>query len=179
MSNSQKNLVIRVGLYTMFMVAALSITNFLQLFKLEDFLKVLEALVWPLTVLFIILSFRELTAYFMLSFNKYNLFGSSGEIQPPLTVIKELADELIDKEKRDKEFERLQNVQRTLTEHKEALNAEATKWRNFAMEQGLLLAKYQEAYDREENRKAQMKALESYTQKGGRKFSWEDLPSAK
>ncbi|MEK7104391.1 MAG: hypothetical protein AAB842_03265 [Patescibacteria group bacterium] len=71
----------------------------LKILSFANILEILKIIIWPLTVIFISLFFQKILAYLFFSLEEFNFFGNKGELKKPITLIREKADELIQREK--------------------------------------------------------------------------------
>ena len=70
----------------------------------ELVLRYWEATRWPLVVLFAFVSFRKVVAYLFLSLREFNFFGTKGELRDVQVVIREKAQELYERERKEGEI---------------------------------------------------------------------------
>ncbi|MBI4709082.1 MAG: hypothetical protein HY764_02685 [Candidatus Portnoybacteria bacterium] len=99
-----------IGFATLLLILPLAIHWARQLETYGDFKEILTVLIWPLTILFLLLTFRKVFNYTFLSLRKFNLFGFAGILRNPEEVIKEEAEKMMQEQKREEEARKLQEL---------------------------------------------------------------------
>ncbi len=97
---------------------------------MNNFIKILYIVVWPLVILVISILFRKVFTYLFFQIDEFSFFGTKGKLKGVREMIMEKAEELKRRDEREKEFdemteklerqkkdyELLQQQQKTLTQ---------------------------------------------------------------
>lgn len=78
----------------------------------DNFVKITEVLIWPITVLILLYFFKRVVTYLFFSLDEFNFFGTKGELKNVRDLIIEKVNEKFENEKREldteKKLDRLQ-----------------------------------------------------------------------
>ena len=86
-----------------FLLMALCLPKLVWNISFDNYLKFLEILIWPVTILIILYFFKRVVTYLFFSMNEFNFFGAKGNLRDINEVIREEVDKKFVEEKNEKE----------------------------------------------------------------------------
>jgi len=102
---------------------------------IEQFLKLVDILVWPVVIFSALFFFRKIFTYLFFTFEEFNFFGIKGQLRNPIKVIDQIVEERIEqelgkkeREKKEKEYKKIIDDNKLELEKKEG---EVEKINNF------------------------------------------------
>jgi len=95
---------------------------------IEQFLKLVDILVWPVVIFSALFFFRKIFTYLFFTFEEFNFFGIKGQLRNPIKVIDQIVEERIEQElgkkEREKKEEKINNFTRKVLDNFEKLYGE-------------------------------------------------------
>ncbi len=123
--------------FAVFLAATLILIKFVK-GTFEEYTKLVDVVVWPMTVLIGLFFFRKVVTYLFFSMNEFNFFGAKGRLRNVDDLIREKADDLFLEEKRDQDRLRAEEKMTAKIKEKEdqlnALSGEAAQFKTSALE---------------------------------------------
>ena len=105
---------------------------------IEQFLKLVDILIWPIVIFSALFFFRKIFTYFFFTFEEFNFFGAKGQLKNPIKVINEMVEECLKQElgkkerkKKEEEYKKIINNAKLRVEEKER---EVEETKNFTKE---------------------------------------------
>ena len=97
----------------------------------DNFLKLVDIIIWPAIVLSALIFFREVFTYMFFSMEEFNFFGARGKLRNVQEVIRGKARELYDSDKREEE---ILNIKDEFEKKLEEKGIDAQEWKKLARE---------------------------------------------
>lgn len=85
-------------------IGAIALPGLIWDFSFDNYIKILDILIWPLALLISISFFRKVFTYTFFNLDQFNFFGTKGELKKIEDVIKQESLKLYNSEKKEEEM---------------------------------------------------------------------------
>lgn len=85
-------------------IGAIALPGLIWDFSFDNYIKILDILIWPLALLMSMSFFRKVFTYIFFNLDQFNFFGTKGELKKIEDVIKDESLKLYNAEKKEKEL---------------------------------------------------------------------------